>query len=602
MAYAAPKKKSNIEFKIGAGLFSILGILFILAAFVMLGMTYMNGFVKGMCLYLISIIFIIVSEVFIKKRMEKFSLGITGLGICSLYASTILNYLYLHNFDSIVAMIVAVVITGISILISRRKDAGIIQIISFIGCYICFFPINGFSEDLELLTVTGILFAVNVMTACISNKAMQKSVHITHMIANTIFNIAIVIMASISEIDGRCIVWYVLSNILILNVIFVRMQRMVNKIKEAGGICRNVSNVAIFASMLAVDSFIYVLVISNHLIERSFSAVNFGVWCHVATGAYVIIAVLSFLLLIRSKLKWIQYYAINITIFLVYGFLGSMLEATIAILGLFVLSKILSRVKALRVSEIVITAITALIGMWAYVVGDWYAPAVVIAFLLSILALNYFRVGYQIVITIMVCLFTLTFKLDLPLLPAINVGVLYVLLLLFNNVKFFRGRNIRVYNYVNLAFMIAWCIVAIGTNDLINNGILAILGTSVILLTFQDKYYMNFRHKYLMLAMFLTYITLICRFNFPVVASGILMIISIGCVVTGFSIKNKHIRIYGLVLSLLVCAKIMLYDFLGIATVERMLLFFVVGVMILVISCIYIILEKKMVNRGNINA
>ena len=57
--------------------------------------------------------------------------------------------------------------------------------------------------------------------------------------------------------------------------------------------------------------------------------------------------------------------------------------------------------------------------------------------------------------------------------------------------------------------------------------------------------------------------------------------------------KKKSVRIYGLVLSLLVCGKIVLYDFMGAPTLQRTILLFSVGVMALVISGIYIILEKK---------
>ena len=46
-------------------------------------------------------------------------------------------------------------------------------------------------------------------------------------------------------------------------------------------------------------------------------------------------------------------------------------------------------------------------------------------------------------------------------------------------------------------------------------------------------------------------------------------------------------------LSLLVCGKIVLYDFMGAPTLQRTILLFSVGVMALVISGIYIILEKK---------
>lgn len=43
---APPQKKNSMEFTIGAGLLSVVGVVFVLVAFVMLGITYMDGFAK----------------------------------------------------------------------------------------------------------------------------------------------------------------------------------------------------------------------------------------------------------------------------------------------------------------------------------------------------------------------------------------------------------------------------------------------------------------------------------------------------------------------------------------------------------------------------
>lgn len=73
------------------------------------------------------------------------------------------------------------------------------------------------------------------------------------------------------------------------------------------------------------------------------------------------------------------------------------------------------------------------------------------------------------------------------------------------------------------------------------------------------------------------------------------MVIAIGAVISGFALREKKLRVTGLVLTLTVCAKIALYDFRGAASVEKMILFLVVGLIALAISGIYIALEKKMV-------
>ncbi len=81
----------------------------------------------------------------------------------------------------------------------------------------------------------------------------------------------------------------------------------------------------------------------------------------------------------------------------------------------------------------------------------------------------------------------------------------------------------------------------------------------------------------------------------PFIRSIILMVIAIGAVTAGFCIREKGLRIGGLVLTLIVCGKMILFDFAGAATTDKMVLFLTVGLIVLAISGIYIALEKKIV-------
>ena len=85
----------------------------------------------------------------------------------------------------------------------------------------------------------------------------------------------------------------------------------------------------------------------------------------------------------------------------------------------------------------------------------------------------------------------------------------------------------------------------------------------------------------------------IVKTQLPVINSILMMLVALISVAAGFVEKKKNIRIYGLVLSILVCGKIVLYDFMSVPTLQKMLLFFAVGVIALLIAGIYIVLEKK---------
>lgn len=603
------KQSGGTEFMIATGILSVIGILFILAAFVMLGITFMSGLVKGLCLYLIAAVLLLVSELFLNRRLEKISGGITGLGICSLYAATIINYQYLKNFSSTAAIAITLAVAAGAVVLSRKRDSGIVKVISFLGCYLCLFPIGGLEDSIQLLTVTAILFAVNLMTIVLPVKKSEKAVHMIHMICNTAFTAILAVTAFKNNIDIRAILIFILSNVLLLGFIFFKLERMVWK-KQAEGIeCSQEENIVIYSTMLFIDMMLFVLYV---LELSSFKAdglilQDYRMWQYIMIGLFGAVQLLIFLLFLKSRLKWISYYALHILFFVTLVIFSEDVRAgALTMLAMFAASKILSKISALKVSEIVITSVTVCYSFLLCVEYDmgilpiWYPAAYAGVFLASILVLQNYKTFYQSAVTFILLLITATCLQDTKqLTPAVNVAILFLLLLLFNNVKRWRGTYLKVYNYGNLAFMLCWYVNAVFYQNYISYTILTLLGISIFVLAFQKKYYMDFKYKYLYLAVFLTYMTLIFRIGIPALTSGIMMLIAAGSVIAGFALKRKTIRLYGLVLSLAVCVKIMLFDFIGIATVERMLLFFVTGVVILAISCIYAVLEKRAAKQGD---
>lgn len=75
--------------------------------------------------------------------------------------------------------------------------------------------------------------------------------------------------------------------------------------------------------------------------------------------------------------------------------------------------------------------------------------------------------------------------------------------------------------------------------------------------------------------------------------SILLMVIALGCVGFGFRRRDKLERACGLTVAFFVCLKLALYDFREVELLYRMIVFMVVGVLLLGISLIYILLEKK---------
>lgn len=186
---ASPQKKNSMEFTIGAGLLSVVGVVFVLVAFVMLGITYMDGFVKGMCLYGMSVVILLVSELLLRRKMPKFAVGITALGICGMYASTMINCSYLQNFNGYWAMGIAVAVSILALVISRKRDSGVMKVISFIGCYVCAFPIRNLFDMPVFAVVAAIMVVVNLMTVFLPVKRSRYAVDNIHCVTHMIFTL-----------------------------------------------------------------------------------------------------------------------------------------------------------------------------------------------------------------------------------------------------------------------------------------------------------------------------------------------------------------------------------------------------------------------------
>ena len=157
-----PKNKRTLEYKIGTAFLGVVGIIFILIAFVTFGLQYMSSTLQGILFYILGIAIFAGSELFLAKRLEKFSYFVSGLGIAGLYITTILNYLYLKIFPSYAALIITVVVTAFFIWYSRRKDSAMMRIICLLGCYISLVPLDNLDNLMAFAIPAFIVFALNL--------------------------------------------------------------------------------------------------------------------------------------------------------------------------------------------------------------------------------------------------------------------------------------------------------------------------------------------------------------------------------------------------------------------------------------------------------
>ena len=118
-----PKGKNSMEFRIGAGIFSVVGAVFLLAAFMIFGLNFMSGIWQGVCLYAASLIIMLASELLIRRLNGRFARVITGIGLAGLFLSTVINYVVLEVIGEMAACLITLVIVFLAVLTSRKKDA-----------------------------------------------------------------------------------------------------------------------------------------------------------------------------------------------------------------------------------------------------------------------------------------------------------------------------------------------------------------------------------------------------------------------------------------------------------------------------------------------
>jgi len=209
-----------VEFKVGTVILGIVGIAFLLVAFITFGLNYMNNMLQGIFLYVIGAVILLSSELFFAKRIEKFSYCLTGLGISSLYITTLLNYIYLKVFPGWVALLITTVVTAFFFYLSRKKDSGMIRIICLIGCYISLVPIHQLKSLVEFLLPAVMLILVNLAGVYCPVKKRRKVVDVVQYICSFTLIFYLIHLQWLSGLEMWPVFILVCGNVLTLHLLY----------------------------------------------------------------------------------------------------------------------------------------------------------------------------------------------------------------------------------------------------------------------------------------------------------------------------------------------------------------------------------------------
>ncbi len=606
-AQAVSEAGKDHEFTIGIHVFGTIGVLFMLAALILLGVNYMSSLVWEMGLYVLGLLIWAVAEFVIGKKSPILSVIISSLGIGSLYVTTLVNFLYLHNFNGLAAILITTFITVLVLIVSRKKDAGILRIVCIGACMISFLLMDVLhrASDTELLIYMVMIVVVQLLSIFLPVKKWAYGIALGQMAGTAFFAWIFAWMFAISTISTRqvmelralYVIGLVVFSMLIMELTVWRMP--VEHTAWAKWICVAFG----IGSLLLVWA--YQRCTTGFWGFKEGTYYDLEIW--IRLGVLAAIAVMGgvFFFLTRNKsyLRWMQGYFVAGAALLLFV-IGSdeRLNVTITLTILTVLYKLWAYWrKPLWTADAIITTCTALAALFCH--DSVHGSLLLGVILLGILLMNHWQTYFEFILTATTVLFiSMTVDNEQLLLPLV-IAVMWMAALLFNCVKRFAGRGIAGFNatvlvmevscYLGLAFFQQF-------DSVVTYLILTVLGLGIILFTFQDRFFPEAEvWRGLAVAIFLTYMVLVTifKFEYRITASILLMAVGLLGIVFGFRQTDRKLRIYGLVLCMMTCFKITLFDF-RVQSLQRIILFFAAGAMALFISGIYALMEKKY-NRAN---
>ena len=579
-------KTKSVEFKIGIHVFSLIGALFILAAFVTFGFYFLKGAFQGICIYVAAFALVLFSELFLRRKMQKFAGVITGIGIGCLYAANIVNYLVLHFVNGIIAVLLTLLIAAATIWLSRKRDSVVIRLIGLIGCYVCLYPIHGFETELSFFVLTIILFIVNVAGVLFPNQSRAAAILAVHAALNVIFTGALLIIAGLDHVQATY-----LAALLLSSFIFMEIMAFVNRKREKDNEIFTIT--CIGSGFLLFMMFLLETVTGEQFVGLIMAAVTAAV------------SMLFFLLWEKEdERKWAQVYFAAGLFLLIGAFSDHPIEQTITVGVIFLIARIGNRQKQLTALEAIAAVAVGLTGIGLS--GSVYAYILAALLVLLSFRINKLHVFHEIVTTASVLMIWFlkcewhrlyNWGMDGKWFYPVAVLLLMLLFLLFHHLPGLRDKKQEVYNIVSLCFIGIFCLLPLFEGHLWTRIAIMAAGTLAAFLLLRKRYGLYWKGNTLLWAGFFSLCSITGNFGSPVVSSILIMAAAFFLVGIGFRHKEKMERITGLVLAALVCLKLVLYDFREAELLYRMIVFLIVGVMALGISFLYMFLEKKMAQK-----
>lgn len=601
------KKTGEKGLKLGVSALNLVGIILILISLTTFGryvyVKFLSKEMKGIVLFLVPIIILLVSELYLRKINYKFSKGITALGISGLYTAVIINYLVLDNITGIFALVITTIITGGAIYLSYKKESNLLRIVTLIGAYICLVPIDKISigQSYILVVILTIIHALNIYFPLQDIK--NKDINIPFEFYTSILALVSTLIIGIN-LDKNVFVLLLIITTIVYSVQYV----ITCKAKE--NLLNSVGLLLYFA--------IYPLVTWALFFEIGLSSSSNVPY--IPLGIYCVIGLLI-LFTVKKTVRWTGYTGFvlaSLLIIISLPFEGY--DSYVVAISLLTGGTLLLFVK--EKNNILKYTLVGLIGIsilgYVIAIEEPISAVYLVLFAIILYGSKEFKNILGVIVFKYFYMLSLVWWVQSMIahtesLYDIEVYIVFISLVIciiyttiINKVDILKHDTIKSMNYVSLCLMVIIGLLAglVGTTEFY----LSIAITIYILASMLTEDYIDNRrlsnNKTLIYAFLSTYIVVRLCFIVDIVyevkqlmLSISLMIVALGSVFIGFKLNNSKLRKYGLILSLITCAKLMLVDFYSFDFIIKTLVFLVVGIIALIISYTFSKLENVYKNK-----
>jgi len=495
---------------------------------------------------------------------------------------------------------------------SYFRNNFLFALIGYFASFLSIALVPSASSEAEVYMIYGIMLGANILWTVFPMKKYGMVFGIIQVFANMFLIFWFLPMKM--EYDSsesewlRCTILLAISFVAFMTTIAINGIRYYSNKSDENLEVRNGLSVTYKVSIICTSvAYVIMMLISmfgNAIDMRTVSAL-------ISTCSVVITtAIVAYLLYVNESDIWKVVVCIGafigVTCAGIYqGKWGLMIICFVIMIAVSVLTYIEDS-NSLKIADLLLKIYMFALMFYQIIVGDeepYTMRYVCIAGALIAIGLSVgYKLPVQILMTTLLAM-DVCYLVEQQYVPIVIAGILCVAVAIFYNIKWFRSEKMIAFDIVAIVTLVVTEFLMyfpLFRENMLTVVLVLLFGLGILVQLYMRRYDTIISEHILPIALFITFFVPVFRLE-NVVASGILMGIALFCVTIGFILKQKAIRIYGLVLAMLVCVKVGFYDFFNSDPLIKTVMFFVVGVTALVIAGVYIVIEKKISKSQNVD-